>query len=243
MKITFLGTKGHIKTKSRLHKRHTSTLISHEKKRVMIDCGQDWIKKVWKIKPNAIIITHTHPDHAFGLKNGSPCDVYATKDSWKDLKNFPIKKNFKHIMPIRKAKSIEGITFEAFKVAHSITCPAVGYRITIKKTSIFYVPDLVAIRQQKAALKNIKLYIGDGATITGGHLVRKKGDKLFGHTSVKTQLGWCQKEKVLKMIVTHCGSEIVKNDGRIIRAKIKALGKERNVEVDVAKDGMEIIFR
>lgn len=81
MKITFLGTRAYIDAKSRRHRCHTSTLIAYRGKCVMIDCGLDWRRHVWNIDPDAIIITHAHPDHAFGFKGGSPCPVYATESS------------------------------------------------------------------------------------------------------------------------------------------------------------------
>ena len=48
---------------------------------------------------------------------------------------------------------------------------------------------------------------------------------------------------VPRAIFTHCGSEIVKGDERKLIPKIKELGKKKNVKVDVAYDGMEIILR
>jgi ribonuclease BN (tRNA processing enzyme) len=77
MKLTFLGTRGYIDSWNSRHRRHTSTLVTHRGKKVMIDCGEDWLKKVRRLAPDAIIITHPHPDHAFGLKGGTPCPVYA----------------------------------------------------------------------------------------------------------------------------------------------------------------------
>ena len=35
----------------------------------MIDCGLDWLGKFEKLQPDAIVLTHAHPDHAWGLKN------------------------------------------------------------------------------------------------------------------------------------------------------------------------------
>lgn len=236
MKIHFLGTRGYIDAKTRRHRQHTSTLIAFKGKRIMIDCGQDWLEKVWDIKPDAIVITHAHPDHAWGLKNGSPCPVYATTESWELMAKYPIKKRF--VMQPYKKKKICGLTFQTFPVVHSLLAPGVGYRITGHRKSIFVVHDLISIDQRHDALKNVKLYVGDGATIIRP-MVRRKGDKLFGHTTVRAQLGWCQKEGVPLMIVTHCGSQIVK-DGKKAESKIRALAKERSVEVLVAFDGMAI---
>ncbi len=137
MKITFLGTRGYIEARTKIHYRHTSTLITYKGTRVMIDCGLDWLGKVNRIKPHAIILTHAHPDHSWGLKNGAPCPVYATRASWnvKELKKFPIKE--KMVIHDRQEFKIGDITFEVFNVVHSLICPAVGYRITAGKNTIF----------------------------------------------------------------------------------------------------------
>lgn len=236
MKITFLGTRGYIDSRTKTHYRHASTMIEFKGKKVMIDCGEDWAKKVWDIKPDAIVITHAHPDHAWGLKKGSPCPVYATQESWALMKKYPIQK--KHLMKPRHKIKICGITFQTFPVVHSLIAPGVGYRIIAGRKSIFVVHDLISIDDRHEALKNVKLYVGDGATIVRP-MVRRKGDKIFGHTTVRAQLGWCQKEGVPLMIVTHCGSQIVAGGKKALK-KITALAEEKNVAVIVAHDGMAI---
>jgi phosphoribosyl 1,2-cyclic phosphodiesterase len=241
MKITFLGTRGFIDVRTRRHYRHASTMISYKNKRVMIDCGLDWQKKVWDIKPDAIIITHAHPDHCWGLKKGSPCPVYATKESWELMKKFPIPDAQRFLVLPRKKIKINGITFETFPVIHSIIAPGVGYRITAGKKAIFCVHDLIYIHDRAAALKDIKLYIGDGATIKRP-MVRRRDDQLFGHTTIKGQLVWCKKEHVPEMIITHCGSQIVGHDGRKIRKIINTMSKEYGVPATIAYDGMERII-
>lgn len=240
MKIIFLGTRGYIDVRTKRHYRHTSTLISYKGKRVLIDCGLDWLDKIDRIKPHAIILTHAHPDHAWGLKNGAPCPVYATKDSWqvKELQKFPIKE--KIIIHNREKLNIAGIIFEVFDEVHSIKCPGVGYRITAGKATIYYAGDLISINQRHAALKNTKLFIGDGATIFRP-MVRRKDDQLFGHTTIRAQLGWCKKEKVPRAIFTHCGTQIVAH--KAAEKKILALGNEMGIDTAVAYDGMQITLR
>lgn len=242
MKIIFLGTRGYIDVRTKKHYRHTATLISYKGKRVLIDCGLDWLGKLDQIKPDAIVLTHAHPDHAWGLKKGAPCPVYATRESWrvKELKKFPIKE--KIIVPIQKKIIIEGITFEAFTEQHSLLCPGVGYRITAGNVTIYYSGDLISIDKRHLALKEVRLYIGDGATIVRP-MVRRKGDKIFGHTTIRAQLGWCQKEHVPRAIITHCGTQIVADKSGKAEAKIKQLAQERNVKVAIAYDGMKIILR
>jgi phosphoribosyl 1,2-cyclic phosphodiesterase len=242
MKIIFLGTRGYIKARTKKHYRHTSTLICYKGKCVMIDCGLDWIDQIDRIKPHAIILTHAHPDHAWGLQNGVPCPVYATRASWqvKELKKFPITQ--KKVVPIQKKIIVGGITFEAFSESHSLLCPGVGYKITAGNVTIYYSGDVVSINKRRAALKNVQLYIGDGATIVRP-LVRVKEKKIFGHTTIRAQLGWCQKERIPRAIFTHCGMQIVTDVTGITTECVTQLARERNIEVAIAYDGMTIILR
>src|SRR5207249_3094591 len=179
VKLTFLGTRGEIEARTRRHHMHTSLLVSYRRAKVMIDCGQDWLGKFDRLQPDAIVLTHAHPDHAWGLKNGAPCPVHA--------------------------------------------------------------PDLVFIRDRAAALRGVKIYIGDGATLTRS-FIRRRGKSLIGHSPVRTQLTWCGKEGVPRAVITHCGSEIVKGDERKIGAQLREMAAERGIEACIAHDGMELIW-
>src|SRR5262245_54622827 len=159
MKLTFLGTRGEIEARSRRHWRHSALLVSHARRRVMVDCGLDWLGRIKRIRPRAIVLTHAHPDHAFGLKRGAPCPVYATAESWSSLARFPIAER-RTIEP-GHSQLIEGIRFQAFTVEHSLRAPAVGYRISVGRTRLFYAPDLVFIHERRTALRNVRVYIGD----------------------------------------------------------------------------------
>lgn len=240
MKLTFLGTRGEIDPKTKRHRMHTSLLITHRKKKVMIDCGTSWLRRVNQIKPDHIILTHAHPDHSWGLKNGSPCPVWTTKETWKLIKEFPIAD--RRMLKARKRKIIAGISFEPFPVWHSIRAPAVGYRIICEGVKFFYVPDVAWIPKIQSAFRGIAFYIGDGATIAHP-MIRKHAPsgQIFGHATVRQQLTWCRKQKVKKMIVTHCGSSVVRNEKRAIEL-IENLAQERGVEVEIAYDGLELII-
>src|SRR5262249_37640461 len=209
MTLVFLGTRGYIEKRTRRHFRHTATLVVHRRRRVMIDCGEDWTRSVSRIRPDAIVLTHAHPDHALGLREGAPCPVYATAESWMMLGRLRIAPDLRRIIVPRRCTEIAGVRFEAFPVIHSVRAPAVGYRIITGAGRIFYVPDVLDLRDRAAALAGIRLYIGDGATVVRP-LVRRERitGTLIGHTSVRTQLGWCREASVPRMIVTHCGTQI-----------------------------------
>jgi phosphoribosyl 1,2-cyclic phosphodiesterase len=237
MDLTFLGTRGEIEARTRRHRMHTSLLVSYRNANVMIDCGLDWLGKLNRVDPSAIVLTHAHPDHAWGLKRGAPCPVYAPGKTWQELRHYPIKD--RAVIREHTPTKICGVTFEAFPVEHSILSPAVGYRVSAGRACIFYAPDLIFIHQRSAVLKEVQLYIGDGATVTRS-FIRKRGRALIGHSPVRTQLTWCQKEGVPRAVITHCGLEIVTGDEREIAAKLRAMAAERGVEVRIAYDGMKL---
>ena len=240
MKLTFLGTRGNIEARTARHGMHTSLEVAYRRRRIVIDCGEDWLGTNLPRRPLAIFLTHAHEDHAGALRHGAPCPVYATEETWERIDRFPIAD--RHVVRPRVPMRLGGFVLEAFGVQHSIRAPAVGYRITAGRASIFYVPDLVFIHERREALAGVRLYIGDGATVSRP-MVRKEGDQLFGHTPVATQLTWCRKEGVKKMLVTHCGSQIVTGEEKGILDRIALLAQERGVAVEVAWDGMEVVVR
>lgn len=240
MKLHFLGTRGNIQPRNRRHYMHSSLMVSYHGQEVMIDCGEDWLGKVRDASPRAIVVTHAHPDHAWGLKHGAPCPVYATDEAWEEMNSYGIQN--RKVIGHREPEGIQGMIFEAFPVKHSTRAPAVGYRVTGGRVSIFYIPDVVYIEDREEALRGVRLYVGDGATITRA-MVRKIDDALIGHTPIRTQLTWCQKEGVPRAIFTHLGTRIVGSDELVLGAKIRHLARERNVEVQLAHDGMEVVLR
>lgn len=240
MKLVFLGTKGYIEPRTERHAMHSALAVFYRGRQVMIDCGEDWLGRLEELGPKAVLVTHAHPDHSFGLREGAPCPVYATRETWEKMKEFPIAE--RRIVRARDPFEVCGITFEAFPVQHSIRAPAVGYRIRAGRKTVFYVPDLVYIHERAAALTGCSLYIGDGATVSDS-MVRRDGGQLLGHTPVRTQLTWCRKEGVAKMIVTHCGKDIVNGENEGVLEQIREFARERQLEAEVAYDGMEIILR
>lgn len=218
---------------------HSSLEVSYKGRAVMIDCGADWLRRIHRMRPDAIALTHAHPDHAWGLKNGAPCRVYATEQTWRILDRFPVLD--RTTIEPRRPFDIHGITLEAFPVEHSLRAPAVGYRIAAGGSTIFYVPDLVSIYDAHQALRGIRLYIGDGAALRRP-IVRKRGSYRVGHSAIRTQLGWCRQEGVREALFTHCGSEIVRADSRKIARAVSDLALDQGVNTRIAVDGMEVIL-
>ena len=107
---------------------------------------------------------------------------------------------------------------------------------------VWYSPDVLHIPDRAAALRGARLFIGDGATMEKS-FVRRHGDALVGHATVRAQLGWCEKEGVPRALITHCGAEIVEGNAAEIEARLAAMAKKRGVAAAVAVDGMEVVLR
>jgi phosphoribosyl 1,2-cyclic phosphodiesterase len=239
MRLTFLGTRGNIDVRSRRHFRHTSTLVSYRGVDIMLDCGADWLGRVHQVRPRAIVLTHGHPDHVGGLRDGSPCPVYAPPDVCQVIKRRPLRE----LKPVSLGTptKIGGIVFTAFAVEHSIRAPAVGYRITGGRTTVFYVPDVLGLPDRRQALSAIALYVGDGATMNRP-IIRRQNGTAVGHASIATQLEWCVGTGVPQAIFTHCGTRLVAG-AREAEQRVSTMGISRGIETHVAYDGLKITVR
>ena len=238
MRLTFLGTRGEIDARTRRHRMHTSLLVSYRAANVMIDCGLDWLGKLKRVSPQRNRLNARASRSRLGIetwralsgvcaaKNVERIESLPDQRSPRDQRANPNENLWDHV------RSLRSRTFRSFSDGRlSRKCRA--------RARIFYAPDLIFIHERSAALKDVQLYIGDGATVTQS-FIRKRGKALIGHSPVRTQLTWCQKEGVPRAIITHCGSEIVTGDEREISAKINAMAAELRVDVRIAYDGMKL---
>jgi phosphoribosyl 1,2-cyclic phosphodiesterase len=241
MTLTFLGTRGNIDVSTRRHRRHTSTLVSHRRTRIMIDCGADWLGHIDRVAPDAVVLTHAHPDHIDGLRHGAPCPVHAPTAVVRAVGGWPLEEL--HSLEPGVPTDIGAVRLEAVSVEHSVNAPAVAYRVTAGAVTIFYVPDVFRIPDPDEALRGITLYVGDGATVNRPivRLDRRTGQPV-GHASIATQLEWCARAGVARAVFTHCGRAIVAGPADI-EAQVSALGRMRHVDTRVAWDGLRMTIR
>jgi phosphoribosyl 1,2-cyclic phosphodiesterase len=144
-------------------------------------------------------------------------------------------------MPLKKSLAIGGLRFTAYPVQHSISAPAVGYRVSANAEAFFYLPDVARLPNPAEALCGVGVYIGDGATMRHS-MVRVKDGRLIGHAPITIQLDWCAKANVRRAIFTHCGSPIMRGDARALSATIRKLGRERGIYARLACDGDRLPF-
>jgi len=235
VKIIFCGTRGHIEESSPLHVMHSACLLIYRGKRLLLDFGENWTGRLHELAPHWIGITHAHPDHSFGLQQGTDVPVFVTQQSYALLDRFPVT-NFRIIAP---GEEFTAGPFRVlpYSVIHSIRAPAIGFRVTAGRATIVYNADLVAIERKEAVLTGVDAYIGDGSTLTRP-LVRRKGDLLFGHTTIRAQLNWCKQFGIPRAFIVHCGKQLVEMDPADVQRKVDELA-EGKLESTVAYDGME----
>jgi ribonuclease BN (tRNA processing enzyme) len=114
--------------------------------------------------------------------------------------------NFK-IIKLKKFR-LRNLSIVPFKVLHSLKCDSVGFKIILKKFSIIYTGDVLNIPNKKI-LEGVDYYIGDGSSIRA-NLIRRKGNKKFGHARITTQIEWCKNAGIKNIIFTHLGKETIK---------------------------------
>lgn len=237
LRLTFIGTRGNIRLRSRRHRMHSALLVEARRGRVLIDCGLDWLGRVGRLRPDAILVSHAHEDHAAGLKRGAACGVYASAAAWEAMKRWPV--TTRYVIPPRQPLMVAGLVVEAWPVEHSLLAPAVGYRLSAGSTRIFYVPDVAGIPDRAAALRDVDLYVGDGATLDRP-LVRRRGAVRIGHATIRTQLRWCAASGVREAIFTHCGSGIVRADPVEAEHAVRTIGAYYGVTAWLADDGLRM---
>ncbi len=237
MIIEFPGTKGEIEESSIKHRYHSSLIVKYKNTSILIDLGLKFNPVILKEIDgfNFILITHAHPDHYIWTveeRNDINNLVYLTRDTLDYGKYKP--KNYRIIESGRNYR-LEDLKIRAYRLLHSLRCPAVGYNITGDK-KIIYAPDILDFEEDKQiVLKDIDLLIADGSSINA-NLVRRKDGKIFGHTRVKTIAGWCRKYGVKNLVITHCGKQIVTMDKSELDYNIREYS-EGEINIAVAHDG------
>jgi phosphoribosyl 1,2-cyclic phosphodiesterase len=203
----------------------------------MIDCGSDWLEKLSQLEPDALLLSHPHPDHSAGLAMGAPCPVYATAASWQGLPDYPL--TDRRQLTLDQPLDIHGLLIQAVPLHHSLRAPASGLRIQAGNTCLFYAPDVAALAEP-SALQGVDLYIGDGSTLNASLLRREQG-QACGHAPISEQLQWCHTAGITKVIITHCGEAIIADETTATRM-LTDLANSLNIKLNIAYDGQRLSF-
>ena len=215
---------------------HSALMLISRGKRLLLDAGQTWKGRLRSLAPDWIAITHAHPDHAFALEEGTGVPVYVSEESRRLLSRYPVRRF--RVFDDGQTIRLGPFRVRPYDVVHSIRAPAVGFRVTADRTTIVYNPDVVAIVDEERTLRNVDVYVGDGASLTRP-LVRRRGAALFGHTTVRAQLNWCKRHAIPRAYVVHCGKQLGEMPPAELRRRVDALaGPELRAEV--ARDGLAV---
>jgi glyoxylase-like metal-dependent hydrolase (beta-lactamase superfamily II) len=108
-------------------------LITYHGKRLLLDAGENWAGRIGELEPDGIAITHAHPDHAFGLRDGTERPVYAMQETCAILARFELRRL--RVMIPGVAYRLGPFRILAYRVVHSIRAPAVGFRIRVGRST------------------------------------------------------------------------------------------------------------
>jgi phosphoribosyl 1,2-cyclic phosphate phosphodiesterase len=226
MKITFLGTGTSVGVPSvgcecdtclsddpHDKRLRTSVLVEHQGQNILIDASTDFRQQALRIGLKhlaAILITHSHADHCFGLDDTRPITfrdgaipVYASDLTWQGLRRifsyvfepagYP---GVPRIVPhsIESDFSVAGLNVEPLTVIHG-QLPVTAFRID----RFAYVTDCNLIPDETCArLRGLDLLVIDA--------LRFK--KHPTHMSLEQSLGYIQRLEPRRALLTHISHDI-----------------------------------
>ena len=238
MKLRFWGTRANITECSERHPFHSALEIATEQGSVLIDCGADW-RQGLPCSPAALLLTHAHDDHVDGLRTGTSLPVYATAVTQQVVA--PWLSQEVRRLAIGVPLNVAGLRIIPIELQHSLRAPAVGLRINADGRTLFYAPDVAFFLCGCEDLADVDLYIGDGTSVFEP-LTRWEGSHLLGHASIPTQIFWCALAGVKQAIFTHCGKELVYDRDDSLRNELIRIGRQRGVQVDIARHGQALLL-
>ncbi|MEP6769906.1 MAG: MBL fold metallo-hydrolase [Acidobacteriota bacterium] len=246
MLLRFFGTKGYVDAASPSHAGHSAFTVEAASFRLLCDFGENRRGSLAEIAPDAVFVSHAHPDHAWGLAEGTAVPVLASEATHALLSEFPIASRIRCESGVAQALGPFRVT--TFEVIHSIRCPCVAARIETPEGTLVYSGDIVSFATGAArdeALAGADVYVGDGSTLTAS-LVRRHGSgALVGHTTIRAQLGWLGKANVPEAVFSHFGDGPIAMGDRDLERAIQDLARKAAPEcrTRAARDGLEVEIR
>lgn len=227
MKIKILGTRGEIEESAPYHSKKSGVLINDD---LLLDCGD---KQFLHYNPQAILITHLHPDHAYFVRHH---EIPATNVPLYAPEKYDL---YKEIHSTKKKFHVGPYTITPIPTVHSIKVKSNAYLIEYKKKRLLYTGDMIWIEKKyHHLLQNLDCVITEASFMRKGGMVRRKDDLIFGHTGVPNLIHLF-KQFTHIMIFMHFGAWFYKNIKKA-RAEFKQLAYENNIEIVVGYDGLEL---
>ena len=240
VRIEFYGTKGFVEESSRAHRGHSAFALEEGRFRLLCDFGENRRGMLREIRPDAIFISHAHPDHGGGLAEGTDLPVYASAVTHRIQSGLPYR-NRRVLSPGRAAR-VGPFRLTGFPVVHSVRCPCTAARIETKERTLVYSADIIAFPDPGEVLAAADIYVGDGSTLKGSLVRRHASGALIGHTTVQAQLGWLARARVPRAVFSHFGRGPIEIGERALHRALAELGaaKAPGCAVTAARDGLSI---
>jgi ribonuclease BN (tRNA processing enzyme) len=241
VRLQFFGTKGYVEEESPEHCGHSAWVLETAGFRLLCDFGQNRKGMLGQIRPDAIHVSHAHPDHSWGLEEGTAAPVFASAVTHEITKAFPL--SDRRVLEPGVASRVGPLSLTAFPVAHSVRCPGIAVRIETPEGVVVYSGDIVSFEDPAAALAGAALYVGDGSTLKGSLVRRHSSGALIGHTTVSAQLGWLAKHGVPRAVFSHFGKGPIEMGETALEEVLGKLASEKapGCVVRAARDGADLI--
>lgn len=229
MKIKILGTRGEIKVSAPYHSRHSGVLIDTT---LLLDCGEP---EFLDYKPQAILLTHLHPDHAFFVRHHEK--LPQTQGPW----YAPEEYDHAGIIVPTEPFTIAGYRITPIPTIHSIKVMSQAYLIEKDGKKMLYTGDMIWIEKQyHHLLHKCDVIITESSHIREGGLVRRDPatEKIYGHTGVPN-LMHLFKQFTNTLVLMHFGSWFFK-DIEKARKELTDLATQHGITIIIGHDGLEI---
>jgi len=231
---------------------YTSTLFTVGNEHLLVNApkGIATMLGARKLKPRYVLIDHVHEDAIGGLHElrGIKPVVLTSKPIWDYFRrhygslsgqkgDFDELYSFeKRVLPADKIVKLGSFTVEPIMVAHTSEGQpsALAFKINAGGTVVFHTTDVFNIPDQEKNLKNVDVYIGDGAQLN-----RDIGDQ---HVSMEEQIGWAKDADIPQIFFTQIGHigkthEELNNTLKEISPNIQALHDGAELQLSPGNPG------
>jgi ribonuclease BN (tRNA processing enzyme) len=225
MKIRVLGTRGEIDESAPRHSRHSGVLVDG---RLMFDLGE---REFLDEKPEAVFITHLHPDHAFFVID--PANLTVPVYAPEERGDLPGVKAFPGSM------TIGGYKIQGVPVHHSIKVQSLAYVLEKSGQKMLYTGDTVWINKEYHPLfEGLNLVVTEASFLRKGGMVKrdKESGRIFGHNGLPDLVALFSKF-TRNILLVHFGSWFYQDIKKSRRA-IAAVGAEHGVKIRVGYEGL-----
>lgn len=190
--------------------------VLHSGKLVLFDAGPDikyQLKRARLPKPDAICVTHAHPDASYGLKY---------------LDGIPVYSELARTIKAGKTFRLFGLEITTFRVRHARNTPTVGFLVRLPcGKKIIYATDMASLNGLKKYFQQADFIFCDGSVLN-----RSFG----GHLSIISQLKTYKRWRLKRVFFTHIGHATLPYED------LRGFVQNKYKNTDVAYDGMTIKF-